>query len=141
MNHIEMMQLAEHVAKQSVCPDRQVGAVLVSGTGGWVATPNDKKANESNLHHAEAKLVTMIGSPSYFYGATLYVTCRPCVRCTEMLLPLGLKAVYYRDEQPEMDHLQQLRDAGVLVDGSWIQGQVQESWAERWPRKSTEESM
>ena len=129
--HIEMMRLADAIAKNSKCPERKVGAVLLTGTGGQVATPNDKKTNESNHHHAEAKLVMMISPLSHFDGATLYVTCRPCVRCTEMLLPLGLKAIYYRDDQPEMGHLQRLRDAGVYVNGGWITGRVAESWAER----------
>ena len=143
MNHIEMMRLAEKVELQSPCADRKVAATILRfGEVQPESTYNTSATDDSNSHHAEARLVSWalkrFGS---IKGATLYTTCRPCVRCTEMLLPLGLKAVYYRDAQPEMDHLQALRAHGVEVDSGWILGQVQENWAERWPRKSTEESM
>ena len=133
MKHIEMMRLAESVALQSPCADRKVGATIFrAGEVQPESTYNSSATDDSNSHHAEAILISWalkrFGSVK---GATLYTTCRPCARCTEMLLPLGLKAIYYRDAQPDMGHLQQLRDSGVLVDGSWIQGQVQESWAER----------
>ena len=132
MNHIEMMNLAESVAKQSVCERAQVGAVAVLSNSDAISSCNSAIFDGSNNNHAEYKIVTMaeIGGDS-LQGATLYVTRRPCVRCTEMLLPLGLKAIYYRDDQPEMGHLQQLRDAGVLVDGGWITGRVADMWAER----------
>jgi len=133
MNHIEMMRLAEQNAKHSDCTECKVGAVAVLGDqGGMISAFNTAIFDGSNANHAEYKIVTManLGGES-LYGATLYVTRRPCARCTEMLLPLGLKAVYYRDAQPEMGHLQRFRAHGVEVDGGWIVGQVAESWAER----------
>lgn len=130
--HIEMMRLADAIAKNSRCPERKVGAVLVSSVHGRkMQAGNSAACDGTNGNHAESKLVMMAQDARWsLIGATLYVTCRPCVRCTEMLLPLGLKAIYYRDDQPEMGHLQRLRDAGVLVDGGWITGRVAESWAE-----------
>lgn len=132
MNHIEMMRLAESNAKHSDCMERQVGAVAVLSNGDAISSCNSAAWDGTHGNHAESKIVVMaeLGGHS-LRGATLYVTCRPCVRCTEMLLPWGLKAIYYRDDQPEMGHLQRLRDAGVLVDGGWITGRVAESWAER----------
>lgn len=132
MNHIEMMRLAEQNAKHSDCTERNVGAVALLANGDAISSCNSAAWDRTNGNHAESKIVVMaeLGGHS-LRGAALYTTCRPCVRCTEMLLPLGLKAIYYRDEQPEMGHLQRLRDAGVLVDGGWIQGQIQQSWAER----------
>lgn len=143
MNHIEMMRLAERVAQGSRCPERQVGAVLVSGVHGRrMQAGNSAACDDTNANHAESKLVVMARDARWsLVGATIYTTCRPCARCTAMLLPLGLKAIYYRDDRPEMGHLQWLRAHGVEVDSGWILGQVQENWAERWPRKSTEESM
>ena len=131
MKHIEMMNLAERNARHSDCVERQVGAVAVLANGDAISSCNSAACDDTNGNHAESKLVVMARDARWsLIGATLYVTCRPCVRCTQMLLPLGLKAIYYRDEQPEMGHLQALRDAGVLVDGGWIQGQIQQSWAE-----------
>jgi tRNA(Arg) A34 adenosine deaminase TadA len=131
--HIEMMNLAEMAEMDSECPERKVGAVLVHPDGRKYEICNTKARDDSNAHHAEAKIINMMQMVGWWdmRDNILYTTCRPCVRCTEMLLPLGLKAIYYRDEQPEMGHLQRFRDAGVLVDGGWILGRVQESWAER----------
>jgi deoxycytidylate deaminase len=131
MNHIEMMRLAEEVADMSICPERHVGAVVVLPDGRTMATHNWPTLDESNAHHAEARLVNL-SSDWDLMGATLYTTCRPCVRCTNMLLGLGLKAIYYRDAQPEMNHLIFLEQEGVVLDGRWILGQTQDSWADRW---------
>lgn len=140
MNHVEMMRLAERVTQNSDCADRKVGAVVVLAEGGAISASNTAAWDSTNDNHAESKLVVMAGlMRKSLEGATLYTTCRPCARCTAMLLPLGLRAVYYRDEQPEMDHLQALRDDGVYLNSNWIAGQqptvleqVQKSWAERW---------
>lgn len=132
MNHVEMMRLAEQNARHSDCTERQVGAVAVLSNGDAISSCNSAAWDDTNGNHAESKIVVMAELGEHILnGATLYTTCRPCARCTEMLLSLGLKAVYYRDAQPEMGHLQRLRDAGVLVDGGWITGRVAESWAER----------
>ena len=140
MGHIEMMRLAERCAQNSDCADREVGAVVVLAEGGAISASNTAAWDSTNDNHAESKLVVMAGlMRKDLSGATLYTTCRPCARCTEMLLPLGLKAIYYRDAQPEMGHLQALRDDGVYLNSNWIAGQqpieldqVQKSWADRW---------
>lgn len=131
-SHIEMMNLAESVAKQSVCPERQVGVtILRAGEVQPESTYNTSATDDSNGHHAEARLISWalkrFGSVK---GATLYTTCRPCVRCTAMLLPLGLKAIYYRDKDDKDWGLRWLAWHGVQVDSGWIQGQIQQSWAE-----------
>lgn len=157
-NHQHMMRCAEHIANKSDQPEK-VGVVLISqnfvqvsirresqwlGTGHYSAKHDFNRAptDDSHSHHAEFFISKM--SLDIVKGATLYVTRRPCARCTAMLLPLGLKAIYYRDPQPEMDHLQALRDAGVHIDGGWIKARqplplplesVQQSWADRWPKK------
>jgi len=140
MNHVEMMRLAERVTQNSDCADRKVGAVVVLAEGGAISASNTAACDDTNANHAESKLVVMARDARWsLVGATLYTTCRPCVRCTAMLLPLGLKAIYYRDAQPVMEHLQKLRDDGVYLNSGWIAGQqpielnrVQKSWAERW---------
>lgn len=139
-----MMRVAESAAQHSDCPECKVGAVIAFADGGETISSNNTAAWDStNDNHAESKLIVMAQLARWsLAGSTLYVTRRPCARCTAMLLPLGLKAIYYRDAQPEMGHLQALRDAGVHVDGRWIAGQqpipleqVQQSWADRWPKK------
>jgi len=107
------------------------GAISASNTAAW---------DDTNDNHAESKLIVMVElMRKSLEGATLYTTCRPCARCTDMLVGKGLKAIYYRDTQPAMEHLQKLRDDGVHLNGWWIKGQlpapleqVQQTWAERW---------
>jgi len=140
MRHIEMMRLAERVTQNSDCADRKVGAVVVLAEGGAICASNTAAWDDTNDNHAESKLIVMVElMRKSLEGATLYTTCRPCARCTDMLVGKGLKAIYYRDTQPAMEHLQKLRDDGVYLNGGWIKGQlpieldqVQKSWAERW---------
>lgn len=128
MDHIKNMQAAERVAGMSICPERKVGAMLVLADGCPLMSSNQPAWDDTNGHHAEAVLLKTAELMRLdVTGATLYTTCRPCVRCTNMLKDLGLKAVYYRDRQPEMNHLMLLGD----VDGRWIMGQVQDGWVAR----------
>lgn len=139
-----MMRLAEKVALQSPCADRKVAATIVrAGQTQPESACNTialDDSNDSNDHHAEARLITwalaVFGTVD---GSTLYTTCRPCARCTAMLVGRGIKAVYYRDKQPEMGHLQELVKDGAYLNSNWIAGQlpapleqVQQTWAERW---------
>jgi len=140
MNHVEMMRLAERATQNSDCADRKVGAVVVLAEGGAISASNTAACDDTNANHAESKLVVMARDARWsLVGATLYTTCRPCVRCTAMLLPLGLKAIYYRDAQPVMEHLQALVKDGVYLNSGWIAGQlpapleqVQQTWVKRW---------
>jgi len=141
MKHIEMMRLAESVALQSPCADRKVAATIVrAGQTQPESACNTIALDDSNDHHAEARLISwalaMFGTVE---GAILYTTCRPCARCTAMLVGRGIKAIYYRDAQPVMEHLQALVKDGVHLNSNWIAGQlpapleqVQQTWAERW---------
>jgi len=140
MGHIEMMRLAERVTQNSDCADRKVGAVVVLAEGGAICASNTAAWDDTNDNHAESKLIVMVElMRKSLEGSTLYTTCRPCARCTAMLVGRGIKAIYYRDRQPEMGHLQQLVKDGVYLNSGWIAGQqpielspAQKSWAERW---------
>lgn len=144
LQSVQMMHLAEGTERDSKCPERKVGASIAffaAGGGRLVRTAcNSPNVDESNDNHAEAILIKQIESMGWsLSGAVLYVTCRPCARCTDLLVGKGVKAVYYRDVQPVMDHLQKLRDDGVYLNGWWITGQLpvpieqtQKDWAERW---------
>ena len=140
MNHVEMMRLAERITQNSDCADRKVGAVVVLAEGGAISASNTAAWDDTNDNHAESKLVVMVElMRKSLEGATLYTTCRPCARCTAMLVGRGIKAIYYRDAQPVMEHLQKLRDDGVYLNSGWIAGQqpieleqVQKTWVERW---------
>mgnify|MGYP001092463856 FL=1 len=140
MNHTEMMRLAERCAQNSDCADRKVGAVVVLAEGGAISASNTAAWDDTNDNHAESKLIIMVElMRKSLEGATIYTTCRPCARCTAILLGRGIKAIYYRDRQPEMGHLQELVKDGVYLNSGWIAGQlpapleqVQQTWVERW---------
>ena len=142
MNHIEMMQLAERVARQSVCKRAQVGAVAVTKHDGQYTGKNhnygrtcecEKGKTLLGVVHAEAdvlsKAVGLTGDNAG--GGVLYVTRQPCIRCARLITAAGIKSVYYRDLDDKTDGLEYLRARGVEVDSGWILGQVQENWAER----------
>lgn len=146
LQSVQMMRLAEETALDSKCPERKVGASIAffaAGGGHLVRRAcNSPNVDESNDNHAEAILIKQIESMGWnLSGAVLYVTCRPCARCTDLLIGKGVKAVYYRDAQPVMEHLQKLRDDGVYLNSCWIAGQlpvpleqVQQTWAARWQK-------
>ena len=152
LKSVHMMNLAEQSELDSQCPERKVGASIefFTAVGGRVIgmACNRPNADESNSNHAEAILIQYVESMGLsLSGAVLYVTCRPCARCTDMLVGKGLKAIYYRDTQPAMEHLKKLRDDGVHLNGWWIKGQlpvpleqVQQTWAARWQESGDEES-
>lgn len=142
MTHIEIMRLAESVAKQSVCKRAQVGAVVMTKHGGQYTGKNhnygrtcecEKGKTLLGVVHAEAdvlsKAVGLTGDNAS--GGVLYVTRQPCIRCARLIVEAGIHAVYYRDADDKMDGLEYLRAHGVEVDSGWIQGQIQQSWAER----------
>ena len=142
MNHIEMMQLAESVAKRSVCKRAQVGAVVMTKHGGQYTGKNhnygrtcecEKGKTLLGVVHAESdvlsKAVGVTGDNAD--GGVLYVTRQPCIDCARLIVDAGIHAVYYRDSDDKTDGLEYLRAHGVEVDSGWITGRVAESWAER----------
>ena len=46
-------------------------------------------------------------------GATMYVTHRPCVICTKLLINAGIKRVVYGVEYPDEFSVELLKEAGI----------------------------
>lgn len=156
MNHVEMMRLAESVALNSVCKRAQVGAVVVTAMGnvytGWNLNAHEPSGccEDENgrtlpdVIHAEDHALSFLHHPSESFGAVMYVTRQPCIKCAHLLVMAGVQAVYYRDEDDKVDGLDWLKSAGVYVDHKWIAGQqqtvleqVQKTWADRWQEQRT----
>jgi dCMP deaminase len=150
MNHLKMMRLAESVALQSVCKRAQVGAVVITQSGGQYTGYNHNRGyccegadgrTLKTVIHAEADaLLSASGfSGGNARGATLYVTRQPCIECAKRLTLTGIKTVYYRDRDDKTDGIMYLLEHGVAVDSRWIKGQmraqtleqVQKTWADR----------
>ena len=160
MSHIEMMQLAERVALQSVCKRAQVGAVVRYTT--WqgcvgdmwtVAQGYNKRpcggqcegadgrtlpdvihaeamAIEAALDAVECEFLPDGVDEGGMFDSALYVTRQPCIDCARLIVDADIHAVYYRDSDDKTDGLEYLRAHGVELDSGWITGRVAESWAE-----------
>jgi len=129
MRHTGAMSLADEIATYSSCEMRQVGCVILAGDSAVFAW-NHGAVDDGHAHHAEMRCLEKMrsrGLPTL--GATVYVTCRPCMRCSGELLAAGVAAVYYRDPQPDMTSTTGLGGLGVRVDGGWKQRMVQTMWA------------
>ena len=139
MGHIEMMRLAESVALQSVCKRAQVGAVLTDGVStytGYNARPcggqcegADGRTLPDVVHAEIMALEKCLGSIDNPAGMTLYVTRQPCINCAQLIVGVGISAVYYRDADDKTDGIEHLVAHGVFVSSAWLVG---ESWADRW---------
>ena len=111
------MMVAATLAERSKCKERKVGCVLVyddkagmpmiiaEGVNGTKpGLPND----DVDPSHAEQNCMDKISGllPLLdFSRCSIYVTCRPCAKCTDLLIAKGIGKVFYRDDQPDMSHI------------------------------------
>lgn len=124
---IMYMDIAKTLSYYSKCNERKVGAILVytgnkSGVPHLVADGiNGTKPGEPNGDidpiHAERNCINKALDQNIdLKNCTLFVSCRPCATCTDMILQLCISEVIYLDSQPIMDHLDDLREAGCKVN-------------------------
>ncbi len=130
------MLLAKSFATRSQCCKRSVGACLVQGRHPIALSyngvpaglphpevcvrsgiPSGEQADKVCCIHAEMNAVAQaaqLGQATA--GATLYVTCSPCVGCARVLINAGVKRVVYESVYPDPNALELLRTAGVKVE-------------------------
>ncbi|MFZ3192074.1 MAG: deaminase [Moraxellaceae bacterium] len=132
-SHIEIMRLAESVAKQSVCKRAQVGAVVITKSGKQYTGFNLNAHNPCaacegedgrtlpDVIHAEDHALGFVDEDD---GEVIYVTRQPCINCSELIVEAGVSKVYYRDPDDKTDGLEYLRANSVQVDSLWISGQI-----------------
>lgn len=66
--------------------------------------------------HAESNAITKVArSTSSSHGATLYVTCAPCLECAKLIIQAGIKRVVYAESYRLEDGLNLLDQAGIDV--------------------------
>lgn len=132
------MGVASLTAKQSYAIRRKVGAIIVKDTRiiseGFNGTPSgfeNKCENESynirediteyitkpEVLHAESNAITKCAKfGDATDGATLYVTCSPCVECAKLIIQAGIRRVIYRDKYHDESGLKLLSKAGIEVE-------------------------
>lgn len=127
----EFMAQALRLAEQGLyttMPNPRVGCVLVKD-GKVIAEGWHYRAGEA---HAEVHALQQVGEQAR--GATAYVTLEPCSHrgktgpCSEALLAAGIARVVFGMEDPNPQvvgrGLEQLRTAGVVIDGPLLEDEA-----------------
>ncbi len=132
------MSLAHEVASWSTCLRRKVGAVIVRDkriiATGYNGAPSgvtncqekgyclrDKQGIESGTRqevcystHAEQNALVQAAKLGIAVdGATIYITHRPCVICTKLLINAGIKRVVYDKHYPDDFSMEILSEADI----------------------------
>ncbi|AKL93725.1 deoxycytidylate deaminase [Clostridium aceticum] len=134
------MEMAEVAKKRSTCNRRQVGAVIVkdqrilaSGYNGAPSglphcsetgcirqklnVPSGERHELCRGLHAEQNAIiqaALHGVP--IEGSAIYVTHKPCVICTKMMINAGIKKLIYQGDYPDSLSEEMLKEAGILVE-------------------------
>ena len=122
------IEIAKITSKRSICPRKQVGAVLVKdgriiATGYNGVLPKQEHNDAKNLDgssatiHAEANLISFCakeGIPTK--GTTLYTTLSPCQKCAELIIQSGIIEVHYVEEYRDIEGLTTLVHNDINVN-------------------------
>ena len=122
------MKMARTWAENSYCVRRKVGALMVKNqmiiSDGLNGTPSgfenicedENNVSKPYVLHAEANAITKVArSNNSADGATLYVTASPCMECSKLIIPSGIKRVVYGEKYRLMDGVELLERAGIEV--------------------------
>ena len=122
------MDLAKRVAKESRCPRKQVGAIVVTQSqalfpgfnGHACGGPNEwQDTGEPNLEviHAENNCLNkMLEEGVSAKGSTIYTTLSCCLQCAKQLVGAKVKRVVYLEEYRDKTGLEYLRRYNVEVE-------------------------
>jgi len=139
------METARLFAEHSSAVRKQVGAVIVKDDriisigyngmpSGWdniceyVADvhPSDPRYDYNNFSkelktrpeviHAESNAIAKLAkSTESGNGASMFITCAPCVECAKMIYQSGIKEVFYGEEYRNNDGIEFLNKCGLSV--------------------------
>lgn len=66
--------------------------------------------------HAEANAIAKVArSPESSEGATMFITCSPCLDCAKLIYQSGISTVYYRDNYRSDEGLRFLSQTDIVV--------------------------
>ena len=122
---IRYLRMAKIWAENSYCTRRQVGAIIVKDlmiiSDGYNGTPSgfenicetDENITKPYVLHAEANAITKVAKSNQSSdGATLYVTCSPCMECSKLIIQAGIKRVVYAKAYKDTSGIGFLEKAG-----------------------------
>lgn len=122
------IRMARIWGENSYCKRRQVGALIVKEkmiiSDGFNGTPSGfENVCEDELGrtkpyvlHAEANAITKVArSNNSSEGATLYVTCSPCIECAKLIIQAGIKRVVFSEMYHNIDGIELLKRNGIEI--------------------------
>lgn len=126
------MSIAQNVSTMSFANRLKVGSVIVKDgrimSMGWNGTPagfDNSCEFESRFGwetrpetlHSELNCISKIArSTDSCANATMYVTHSPCFDCAKLIIQCGISRLVYGDEYRNIDGLELLRKANIIVD-------------------------
>lgn len=123
------IRMARIWGENSYCKRRQVGALLVKEkmiiSDGFNGTPSgfeniceDEETGRTKPYvlHAEANAITKVArSNNSSEGATLYVTCSPCIECAKLIIQSGITRVVFSELYHNTDGVELLKRNGIDI--------------------------
>ena len=121
------MDFSYSIARRSIDPRHQVGAVVVTDdntqvlavgyNGNYMGGPNEVESlspGESGMIHAEinALLKMDYNNPK---KKIMYVTLSPCRMCAKAIVNSGISTVVYSEEYRDLSSVEILKNAGIEV--------------------------
>jgi len=130
------MDLAEHYAKRSKDPHRQVGALLVGNypdkiisilSEGYNHLPekltylgykNEEDRTRPEVIHAEAHALSYLLKHNDFNSKSyeLFCTLSPCMDCAKLIYQAGIKKIYFKEYWKDQAPLEFLRINGIKYE-------------------------
>lgn len=127
------LKIANLIAEQSYCAKRHIGAIIVkdgaiisAGYNGTISGFENvcEYRNEAgelktkpDVLHAEANAITKVAcSTISTEGATIYVTCSPCIECAKLIIQSKIARVVYNTMFSKLEGLELLQKANVICE-------------------------
>lgn len=122
------IRMARIWGENSYCKRRQVGALIVKEkmiiSDGFNGTPSgfenicedENGRTKPYVLHAEANAITKVArSNNSSEGATLYVTCSPCIECAKLIIQAGIRRVVFSELYHNTDGVDLLRRNNIEI--------------------------
>lgn len=127
------LKIAGLIAEQSYCTKRHVGAIIVkegaiisTGFNGTISGFENvceyrngagELKTKPDVLHAEANAITKVAcSTISTEGATIYVTCSPCIECAKLIIQSKIARVVYNIMFSKPEGLDLLKKANVICE-------------------------
>ena len=127
------LKIASLIAEQSYCTKRHVGAIIVkegaiisTGFNGTISgfenvceyrNEAGKLKTKPDVLHAEANAITKVAcSTISTEGATIYVTCSPCIECAKLIIQSKIARAVYNIMFSKPEGLELLKKANVICE-------------------------